>query len=276
MAVSLKQARAFVYSNGTLWEKTLFGYLFDGRPAAHVQQCLRCYQNADGGYGHDLEHDITCPESHPLALEFLLFILRDTGLPVGSLLAGTAAWAETNQAADGSLKNPASIRDYPLAPWWVESGGQTTPDSITGNLIKFGACTPGLAAATQQWVLDNLTLDNIRANEWLFMAYHAYDYILNVTDFPDLAVYRTATLENIRACAEKIPEKQYATLFQFAPTPDSPVAKAIPDEILARCLDYLVETQREDGGWTDEHDLPQWHSYTTMLVLLALQRYGRL
>jgi hypothetical protein len=209
-------------------------------------------------------------------LEFLLFILRDTGLPVGHLLDGAAAWVEANRNDDGSLKNPASVRDYPLAPWWVESGGQTTPDSITGNLIKFGACTPGLAASTRSWVQANLTLENIRVNEWLFMAYHAHDYFLNVQDFPDLAVYRQATLDNINACAAVMPEKQYYTLFQFAPMPDSPVAQALPTTVLERCLDVLFESQREDGGWTDEHDLLQWQPYTTILVLLALQRYGRL
>lgn len=276
MAVSVKKARDFVYGNGALWEKALFGYLFDGRPAAHVQQCLLCYKNADGGYGHDLEHDITCPESHPLALEFLLFILRDTGLPAGTLLDGTAAWVEANRCDDGSLKNPGTVRDYPLAPWWVEGGGQTTPDSITGNLMKFDACTPDLANSTKAWVLANLTLDNIRANEWLFMAYHAHDYFMNVTDFPDLAAYRQATLDNINACTAVMPEKQAYTLFQFATTPDNPVAQTIAEAVLARSLDYLLESQREDGGWTDEHDLPQWQPYTTILILLALQRYGRL
>ena len=43
------------------------------------------YRNGDGGWGHGLEHDIKCPSSNTLALEFLLMIFRDTGLPPGDL-----------------------------------------------------------------------------------------------------------------------------------------------------------------------------------------------
>ncbi len=276
MAVSIRKARDFVYSHGVMWEKALFGYLFGSKPLAHVHQCLLCYRNPDAGWGHGLEHDIKCPESHPLALEFMLSIARDTGIPLGCLLEGVSLWVETHQHDDGSLKNPASIRDYPLAPWWVESGGQHMPDSITGNLLKYGACSPAVEERTRGWVQKNLTLERIQGNEWLFMAYHAFDYFMNVQAFTNSADFRRATIDNIVNCAKSAPEKQYAVLFQFAPTPDSPVAQALPPALIERYLDCLSESQRDDGGWDDEHDLLQWKPYTTIRVLLALQRYGRL
>lgn len=276
MPVSLEKAREFVYANGVMWERALFGYLFDSRPLAHFHQCVLCYKNIDGGWGHDLEHDIKCPDSHPLALEFLLSINRDTGVPLTGLFDGTVAWVEAQRLEDGSLRNPATIRDYPLAPWWVESGGQTAPASLTGGLMRVGVCSMALAASTRQWVLANLTPDHIRANEWLFMAYNAFDYTMNVPDFPDLQAYQQATFENIVACAEAAPENQYYQLFQFVNGPDSPLARAIPEGLLNRALDYLEATQQEDGGWPDQHGLVHWYPYVTILVLLALQRFGRL
>jgi hypothetical protein len=276
MATSVDKARAFVYGNGVLWEQALFGYLFDGRPLDHLHRCWLAYTNPDGGWGHDLEHDIKCPDSHPLALEFLLSIGRDTGVPLDGLLDGTITWLESHRNMDGSLANPPTLRDYPLALWWTESGGQSAPDSITGNLIGLGICSESLANSTARWVQAHLGLEQIRANGWLFMAYHAFDYFMNVQDYPDLEAHRQATIQNIAACAAAAPEGQYNVVFQFAPAPDSPVARALPADVLRRCLDYLEDTQQADGCWQEEHGIARWSSYTTIRVLLALKRYGRL
>ncbi len=276
MGVSLDRAREFVFGNGVLWERALFAYLFDGGPVEHVHRCLLAYKNPDGGFGHGLEHDIKCPDSNPLQLEYLLSVMRDTGLPPGNILDGTVAWLEQNRQADGSLKNPTSVTQYPIAPWWLEGGGQTIPDAITGNLIKHGLCSPSLAASTQKWVLENLTVEKIRANEWLFMAYHAHDYFMNVTDFPNLAEHRQATIENIITTAEAAPEKQYFVLFQFASSPAAPIAPHLPKSLMERNLDYLMDTQRDDGGWDDEHGLRHWQPYMSMVTLHALKNWGRL
>jgi hypothetical protein len=276
MTVSLEKVRGFVYGNGALWERALFGSLFETRPLEQLHACLLAYKNPDGGFGHGLEHDLKCPDSNPLGLEFLLSVNRDTGVPVTKVLEGTPEWVLRNRAADGSLLNPASLRDYPLASWWAEWGGQRAPDSITGNLLRLGLCPPPLAESTKSWVLENLTLEKVKANEWLFMAYHAFDYFMNVEDFPDLGTYREAMVQNIVACAENAPEGQYGTVSMFAPTPKSPLAQRLPKALLKRALDYLMDTQREDGSWKDEHDLPQWFPYTTIRNLLTLKRYGRL
>src|SRR3954469_22319867 len=94
MAINLKNARDFVYASGTLWERALFAYLFQGGSLDRLHQCLLNYKNPDGGYGHALEHDFRCPDSHPLALEFLLNVLYQANVPAGSLLEGTTAWLE--------------------------------------------------------------------------------------------------------------------------------------------------------------------------------------
>ena len=276
--VSVEKARHFVHANGVMWERALWDYLFERGPVERVHQCLLCYKNSDGGWGHGLEHDIKAPMSNPLMLEFLLSVVRDTGLPVRKLLDGTPEWVERVQDPDGSLQNPPGLLDYPHAPWWQE--GQSAPDSITGNLMALGLCPPNVKAKTRIWVLANLTMDDVRSNEWLFMAYHAFDYFMNVSDFPDIDDYRAATLENIYACAlahenNGEPHKLFPIL-QFASGPESLAAQGAPAGLIDRVLDYLQETQRDDGGWGDEHGLAYWQPHFSTVVLLALKRYGRL
>lgn len=275
MAISIKKARDFVYANGVLWERALFAYHFEGAPVTRLHQCLMCYKNPDNGFGHALEHDARTPDSHPLALEYILgHFVGKNAPPKGSLFDGSAAWVESVQQPDGSLANPDSFLDYPHAPWWND-GGQTMPDSIVGNLTKMALVTPTLAENTRRWVQVNLTLDKIRANEWLFMQYHGFDYFMNVDDFPDVETYRAAVIDNIVALAENLPESQYESFMRFVPTPDSPVAQRVP-HIVKRVLDYLSESQQDDGRWTDQHGLAHWQPVVTIGVLGSLRTHGRL
>ncbi len=274
MPIDLGKARDFVHRQGTLFERALFAWLFDGGSLERLRQIIRCYKNPDNGFGHGFEHDLKAPQSNPLALEYLLAVMKHAEIPPGDLLQGTAAWVEYRMAADGSLRNPAEIRDYPLAPWWQEWGGQTMPDSIVGNLIHFGCATPTLVDRTIGWVLANNSPEKIMANEWLFMAYHANDFFFAVEAMPNLEQYRQATLDNIVACATAAPENQLDTVFAFAPAPDSLVANALPTGFIDRCLDVLARGQQTEGHWLDQHNLPQWYPMTTINVLLALRRYG--
>jgi len=112
------------------------------------------------------------------------------------------------------------------------------------------------------------------------MAYHAHDYFYNVVDFPELEKYQEATQDNIYACAlghESQGEmNKLFPFFQFASGPKSPVSLEAPSGLVDRILDHLGSSQREDGGWDDEHGLPYWQPYFSTLILLALKRYSRL
>jgi hypothetical protein len=276
--VSIERARCFVHAHGNLWERALWDYLFDRAAQERVQRCLAVYKNADGGWGHGLEHDIKTPDSNPLMLEFLLSIQRDTDLPMGDLLDGTPEWVESVQDTDGSLSNPTSLKEYPRAQWWEE--GQMAPDSITGNLIRLGICPTTVQEKTRSWVQENLTLEDIRDNKWLFMAYHAFDYFFNENNFPELKKYQEVTLDNIYQTAlaheEKGETQKLFPFFQFATGPESIVAKKAPEGLIDRILDHLEGAQREDGGWDDEHNLDYWQPYFSTVILLALKRFGRI
>lgn len=275
MPIDVDKARDFVFRRGTLLERALFAWLFDDGSLERLHQIIRCYKNSDNGFGHGLEHDLKAPQSNPLALEYLLGLMKHAGIPPGSVFAGAADWVEAQMDERGDLRNPPQTRAYPLEWWWREAGGQTMPDSIVGNLIHFGCATPSLIEKTKAWALDHYSPQKILENEWLFMAYHAFDFFFALDEFPDLDKLRRATVDNIIACAEAAPANQYDTLFVFAPTPDSLVARALPPGLLDRYLDALSQAQQEDGRWLDQHNLPQWQPMTTINVLLALRRHGR-
>lgn len=272
----LQQARDYVYQHGTLWERALFAYHFDDGPLATLHNALRAYKNEDYGFGNGLEHDLKCPDSNPLAVEFLLTVLSFNDIPPGDLLDGVGKWILGAMNEDGSLKNPPTLFDYPHAPWWVDMGGQQQPDAIVGNLMKFDACPPALAERTKAWVQVNRTIEDIQGTDWLFMNYHAYDYFFNVEDFPDLEAHRQATVENIVRCAREAPESQYDVIFSFARTPDHVVTKALPDDLIDKALNTLQSTQQPEGHWKDEHGLTQWYPNTTIKNLVTLRRFNRL
>lgn len=271
--IDFKKARDFVYANGQLWERALFAYCFQDGALEHVHACLHAYRNPDGGFGHALEHDIRYPHSHPLAMEYLLRVLHDTGLPAGDLLDGAAAWVEVNQNADGSLKNPPDLLDYPHAPWWND-GGQNQPDAIVGGLLREGKANAAIVQKTRLWVQANRGIEAIVNEEWLFMLYHAYDYFFNDAAFPNVERYRQATIERIIQLAQAAPENQAYSLFMFVRDANSPINKAAP-ELVQRNLDLLAAQQREDGSWQDQHGLPQWSSYWTVIALQRLRTFGR-
>lgn len=275
--VDIPRARCYIHAHGNLWERALWDYLFADGSLERVLACLLPYKNPDGGWGHGLEHDIKAPLSNPLMLEFLLSMMRDTGLSPGPLLEGTPDWLASIQQEDGSLSNPPGLAEYPRAQWWEE--GQTIPDSITGNLLKHGLCPPSVREKTRAWVLANLSLDKILENNWLFMAYHPFDYYFNEDAFPEVEKYREATLENIYNTALEHEKKgethKLFPFFQFASGPESLIARNAPRGLVDRILDYLQDAQREDGGWDDEHGLEYWQPYFSTIILLALKRFGR-
>ena len=275
MSFEVDKARQFVYRAGTLFERALFAWLFDGGSLERLHQIILCYKNPDNGFGHGFEHDLKAPNSNPLALEYLLGLMKHAGIPPGSVLDGAADWVESQMDSQGNLRNPSQTREYPLEWWWREKGGQTMPDAIVGNLMHFGCATEALVEKTIGWVQANVTLDSIGENEWLFMAYHAFDFFFAIGDFPELESFRRATLDNIVSCAVKAPANQYDSLFAFAPTPASMVAQALPAGLLDRFLDALAAGQQDAGHWLDQHNLPQWYPMTTINVLLALRRHGR-
>jgi hypothetical protein len=224
--------------------------------------------------GKWLGHDIKCPDSNPITLEFLLTVHRETGMPMGDLLDGTIDWLEGNINENGSFRAPETLLDYPHAWWMAKDIDPTIPDSIIGNLKKLELLTPKLEKCARKWTTENLNIDKIAANKWLFMAYHAFDYYSNIEE--EIKGAYTATVKNIVECAQVATPNQYHTLFHFIKSPEDKLAKKMPIGLIDRFLDYMEAGQREDGGWEDEHDLKYWQPYITIEIMCALRNFRRI
>lgn len=272
MTISITKARDYVYQQGRLYESALFGYLFEGRSIEKVHDALRAYRNPDGGWGHGMEMDLRTPDSNPAALEYALGFVNNWNLPAGDLFEGASAWVVSQANPDGTLRNPGSLFDYPIAPWWVEMKGQTAPSSIVGNLNKLGLATKELLQLGETYAQNYLKLENIAANEWFFMAYHGYHYYMYTSSE---AQFHDAVIENMRVCADTMPDNQLYSVLSFASTPDTPFAKALP-ELVTRALDYAQAHQQAEGHWLDQHGLSGWYPHVTLLTLYALRSHGRL
>jgi hypothetical protein len=48
----------------------------------------------------------------------------------------------------------------------------------------------------------------------------------------------------------------------------------MPKDLLNELLNVLETSQREDGGWNDEHGLKHWQAYHTIFTLSVLRNYG--
>lgn len=254
---SIDRARDYVYRHGEAWERALFGHLLDGRPYRELQGALLAFKNPDGGFGHGLEHDLRTPSSNPAQLELLLLLERSLGLEVRPLLAGTVAWLERMQGEDGRLANPSDLAEHPIAPWWLEWGGQFAPDSIVGNLARLGLATPKLRERTLRWVAAERTPESVRESAWLFMLYHEVDYFFGVDDHPNLERWRDDTTETVVRLAAAAPDEQRGTLLALAG--NATLRERLPTHLLDRDLDLVAAAQQDDGSWHDQHGLPQWY-----------------
>src|SRR6478672_8732753 len=121
MATAVERARGFFAT----WERDIdrarFAFHFDsaaGSPEA-LLAALGRYQNADGGFGHGLEPDITAPDSNPFATELALTTCLQARIaPDHPLLTRTVAYLEATQTADGDWCFSPPVYEHDLAPWF--------------------------------------------------------------------------------------------------------------------------------------------------------------
>jgi len=283
MNISIDRARDFVYQQGVLWERQLFGWLFEGGARERVLASLGQHQNEDGGWGNALEHDLRAPRSSAPVTEYALALMREFDLAERERLDRTAAWCEAAQAEDGSFPLGEELHGYPRAPWWQEARFHP-PAGIVGRLAALGAATPRRLERTRRWVessrpesigqwpLTGLTMADLRRldlESWRYRLYHYADYFLNV-EVPDAPEWRAAILAVASDLARRQPDGECA--LGWGTTPRVP---GMPTELVDRRLDALAAAQREDGGWPDPHDLPQWRPIGTIWALKALREGGR-
>jgi hypothetical protein len=288
-------AEAFVRDQGRPLDAELLALTLGRGSVDAALAALVGFQNADGGFGHGLEPDITSPASSAIATSIGLRILTrlDTSARRPTVIAAID-WLT------GALDREAGVwpivgQDVeltPHAPWWSWSddlaanwnGFRFNPTAeILAHLYRFRDLAPAaliecVEAGLRYALAETALVEN------------AYDLkcAIRLAESDGLPPDLARTLEGLvrRSIAAHDPADEHASPFDAAPTPASPFADLVDGQI-EPALTSLIAAQAEDGGWTPFWDWAfvdakawakaksDWRGQLTRDALEVLLAYGR-
>ncbi len=284
---TLSKARNFIYCNGRLLERRIYGSLFEGDEKNSVRAALRAYRNNDGGLGHAIEPDLRCPTSQPIFVEFGLSSLHTAGIRDIEFAKTSAKYLASVAAENGLVPAiSANALDYDCADHWKDQGAQSPRLNPTlglcGLLHAHGLSCPWLSLATDTCV-EMLTSAPPREVHALLGASHLAQYIPDKKRSDDIVSIIGKTLPNADFFAGSAPTAEYAlTPLHFAPLPTSPFRSFFSDNVTDVFLEDLLGKQQEDGGWAIAWNPPkgsaslEWRAIFTLQAIITLAGYGKI
>jgi len=261
----LAKAKEFIFRHGRLLDRKCFLFHFEGAPQEAVLDVLKCYQNADGGFGHGLEPDMMCPASTAICAEVAMAYLDGLGVTEGKIVDELERWIVSAQKEDGSILHPKSeVVAYPHGPWWEDDSGSGL--ALAGFLGQWGRGSPEFfvrseKAFTTQDIPDELGKYNYPLHMYLRYA-------------PDPQHHRNA----LARVTEMIP----GMLDKFAPHhplfvfPHRWYSEDLDRDLVGAKAKAAVADLQEDGGLKIPYDLPWWRPIWTLQLLVSLKSRGLL
>lgn len=289
---ALERGRAFIHANARLLDRLRFTYLFENGSAEEVLTALRPYQNKDGGFGRALEPDMRCPASQPVATETALMVIREVHGFGAELMDGVLGYLREMTLPGGGLPRATTeVNKYPHAPWWTtEQDGVSSLNptgSIIGMLLEQRERRDFIEEGWFQshvgflWrcLEQGLPGDYHDAAQWIAFLEH-------VPDRERAALYQSRLDEWLTGPngIEKNPQVEgyVHKVLDYAPAPGSYASKLVSEQEINLHLDWLLETQQEDGGWALSFPAvspageQEWRGWLTVEKLKTLKAYGRL
>ena len=279
------RGRDFIYREGRLLERRLFAALFEDGPAGAVVDCLRGYQNADGGFGCALEPDKRAPASQPLDVLIALEAVDAAGVVDEELIRRGCDFLEKVADARGALPPVLpSIAGFPRADHWGD--GEFTPGASPAV---------GIAALLDKLGIDHPWRTRVDAFCWRVVERqppddaHALRECFTFLNFaPDRPRAEAAAARLARMLPQArwfLPDANFdeygLTPLHFAPGPDSRWRGLFSDEQIDAHLDRLAIDQQDDGGWPLAWQPPSaaskldWRGIETLRAMRVLVAYGR-
>lgn len=288
-------AQAFVREQGRPLDATLMALELGSGSADEVLAALVGFQNADGGFGHGLEPDVTSPASSAIATSIGLRVLarletparRPTAIAAIEWLAGAL-----NPEAGVWPIVGEDVELAPHAPWWGWSDDlaaswnqfRFNPTAeILAHLYRFQELAPAQLLGCVEAGLRRTLADTERIED-------AYDLkcAIRLAESDALPPDLRRPLDGLvrRSIAAHDPDDAHGSPFDAAPTPASPFADAV-DGRIEPALTSLIAAQGEDGGWTPAWDWgfvdakawakarTDWSGHLTREALQTLLAYGR-
>lgn len=280
-------ARRFLAAQARVLEVRQFEYLFADGDAAPIREAVAAYRNADGGFGHALEPDCRCPDSHPMAIDFALRTLNEAEVWDQELADGALRWLSQHAPTEGGAVFPGSYGSgWPHAPWYTpqenDRASIISTSYIAGTLQARKIVHPWLERATDLlWTLiDTLTTTD---------PYEVRSAFYFLDQVPDRERARDAA----RKLGEHIFRNGLVTLdpeatgtthtpLDYAPFPHSLGRMLFDASMIETHLDHLAHAQREDGGWMFAFPVwssaaeREWRGHVTVDALRVLRANQRL
>ncbi len=272
-----EQARSFLMAHGRPIDQAQFAVHFGGAAHEELLIALAQYQNADGGFGHGLEPDITAPDSNPFATELALALCREARVTRDHpLLQRTVEYLATTQEHDGGWRFSAAVLEHPLAPWFQ---GWPWPNLnpacvIAGLLRELGLGSERLHARVEHLFVTHAKLADLATGAFYDVRPYA-GYFFSANEHPRRELYLSGVLWWVirTHLAGEFPSAGH--FFAYVPNPQSYTGRQMPAAIIAEQLDRLEAEQQADGGWPSPY-AAHWRAPTTVQNLLTLRAFGRI
>jgi hypothetical protein len=276
-------ARRYLYAEGRLVERRLFGVLFEQAGADAVVDALRGYRNPDGGFGHGLEPDKRVPDSQPLDVEAAFWAMDTAGRFDHDLARLACDFLQ--RLGPGVSPLTESYRDYPRAPHWADF-------ALAPGINP----TAGLAALLWKWDVGHPWREAATAFSWeqidagLPEEPHAFGEVLAFLDWvpersraDEVAAKASSHIASLSMFKLDPAEPGYGvTPLHYAPAPDSRWIGLFEPAVIEAHLDALAAGQREDGGWPISWETIgsaaecDCRGAETLRALRVLRAFGRL
>jgi hypothetical protein len=273
----LAPARAFLLAHGRDIDRARYNFHFEHSISQEeLLSVLAGYQNPDGGFTR-LEVDIEAPVSNPFATELALVIMRWAGTPPDHpLLAKTVAYLEETQFEDGSWRFVPEVYQHGLAPWFQNWNWPNLNPTCTlaGLLRQLGAGSEQLHERVQ--ILFDRLANPRDLTGTDFYGARPYAFFFQAEwNCPLADLYRWGVVWWLVHQHYANTELDATHFLEYAPMPDSAVARRLPALALSDQLDRLQADQQADGGWPTPYN-PAWRGWITVNNLLTLRAYRRI
>ncbi|MCA9881850.1 MAG: hypothetical protein KC708_02725 [Anaerolineae bacterium] len=258
-----QKAISYIKNHARPLEKARYAFYFEDGVIADILSALADFQNADGGFGHGLECDLRLADSSVIATTVAFQCFTEFKIPGDHPMVVNACQylMATYDAAHANWPIiPPNISDAPHAPWWAYRDDRI--DNLVNpraEIVGYLNAYPEHFPATLREQLTQAVVDYLfeQPDELEMHDLYCYLRLWQSNSLPSDVSARMGT--KLNRIVDKTVDRSRDNWQDYslnplavAPGPDSPFAERFREEI-DQNLDYIIETQGEDGAW-----LPNW------------------
>lgn len=262
------RALAFVESRHHVLATAIIRHQWTDGAAADVVAALGAYQNDDGGFGNRLEPDIHAPESNPFAARLAMQVMS---LVPANESAGLRAqlgnWLGAHQHADGDWHFSAATSSEGMQPWFAawEFPALNPACCVLGHAAANGIASSRMKSLVADLWNEKASIEQARVGSF----YELLPYVEYTLAARLPKEYLDAIAANITSVGDDYDDAGH--FFDMAIGGSDEVTDRIPDDLIGRWIDRLLQEPADDGGWPSPYG-DEWRPWITSSSLSTLAR----